>query len=355
MSIDPIRFEFTFDEASLLRYERLAKDGKSGEAWGAATPVTLRLIDEKEFSHQGQMDFVDNVIDRASGTIRGRAVFANATGLFTPGMFGRVRVPGSPAYEALLVPDAAIGTEQARKFVLVVGADNTVSQKYVTLGDVIDELRVIKNGLAGDDRVIVNGLMRARPGGKVTPQAEARPAAAGEVRREQAAMKISHFFIDRPIFASVVSIVFVILGRCRSPRLPVAQYPEIAPPIINVTGQYPGASADTVAATVVAPIEEQINGVENMLYMSSNSTARRPLLDRGDLRSRHQSRYRAGAGAEPRGDRAAAPAAGRAPDRRHRAEELARPDDGRASLLARQVARPAVHLQLRHCSRSRTR
>src|SRR5450631_3793485 len=86
-------------------------------------------------------------------------------------------------------------------------------------------------------------------------------------------MRISHFFIDRPIFASVVSIVFVILGGVAFVRLPIAQYPEIAPPVINVSGQYPGASADVVASTVVAPIEEQINGVENMLYMSSNSTA----------------------------------------------------------------------------------
>jgi hydrophobe/amphiphile efflux-1 (HAE1) family protein len=86
-------------------------------------------------------------------------------------------------------------------------------------------------------------------------------------------MRVSHFFIDRPIFASVISIVFVILGAVAYARLPVAQYPEIAPPIINVTGQYPGASADVVATTVVAPIEEQINGVENLLYLSSNSTA----------------------------------------------------------------------------------
>jgi RND family efflux transporter MFP subunit len=172
MSTDPIRFEFTFDEASLLRYERLTKDSKSGEAWGAATPVTLRLIDEKGFSHQGKMDFIDNTIDRASGTIRARAVFANGAGLFTPGMFGRVRVPASQPYEALLVPDAAVGTEQARKYVLVVAADNTVSQRYVTLGDVIDDLRVIKTGLSGEDRLIVNGMVRARPGGKVTPQVE---------------------------------------------------------------------------------------------------------------------------------------------------------------------------------------
>src|SRR6201996_628901 len=86
-------------------------------------------------------------------------------------------------------------------------------------------------------------------------------------------MRISHFFIDRPIFAAVVSILFVILGGVSFSRLPVAQYPEIAPPIINVSGQYPGASAEVLAATVVTPIEQQINGVENMLYMSSNSTA----------------------------------------------------------------------------------
>src|SRR5216683_3897016 len=86
-------------------------------------------------------------------------------------------------------------------------------------------------------------------------------------------MRISHFFIDRPIFAAVISVVFVIVGAVSFFRLPVAQYPEIAPPIINVTGQYPGASADIVATTVVAPIEEQINGVENMLYVSSNATA----------------------------------------------------------------------------------
>src|SRR2546425_11062711 len=86
-------------------------------------------------------------------------------------------------------------------------------------------------------------------------------------------MRISHFFIDRPIFAAVVSVIFVIVGGVSFSRLPIAQYPEIAPPVINVTGQYPGASAEVVASTVVTPIEQQINGVENMLYVSSNSTA----------------------------------------------------------------------------------
>src|SRR6185436_5876281 len=102
VSIDPVRFEFTFDEASFLRYERL---GNAGKDRGPGIDVAVKLIDESDFAHPGKMDFVDNVIDRTSGTIRGRAVLTNANGVFTPGMFGRVRVPGSAPYETLLLPD----------------------------------------------------------------------------------------------------------------------------------------------------------------------------------------------------------------------------------------------------------
>jgi len=174
VSIDPIRFEFTFDEASFLRYERL---GNAGKDRGPGIDVAVKLIDESDFAHPGKMDFVDNVIDRTSGTIRGRAALANANGVFTPGMFGRVRVPGSAPYEALLVPDTAIGSEQVRKFVLVVDNENVARTKYVTLGQLVGDLRVIKEGVSADDRVIVNGLMRARPGQKVTPQEQGTPPA----------------------------------------------------------------------------------------------------------------------------------------------------------------------------------
>ncbi len=171
VSTNPIYFEFTFDEASYLRYERLAKSATDVTSRNASVKVALKLIDEANFEHEGNVDFVNNVIDAATGTIRARAAFDNANGFFTPGMFGRVRVPGSPPYEGMLVPDAAIGTEQARKFVLTVNADNTVVPKYVTLGQTTsDNLRVIKDGIGPDDRIIVNGLLRARPGQKVTPQ-----------------------------------------------------------------------------------------------------------------------------------------------------------------------------------------
>ena len=185
VSTDPIYFEFTFDEASYLRYERLAKEGGQDVASrNAGVQVALKLIDEKDFDHEGRMDFVDNVIDRSTGTIRGRAVFSNPSAVFTPGMFGRVRVPGSLPYEALLVPDAAIGTEQAQRYVIVIDAQDTARQRYVTPGQLTsDNLRVIKDGIGPDDRIVVSGLMQARPGTKVRPEQQgakpAGPASAG--------------------------------------------------------------------------------------------------------------------------------------------------------------------------------
>jgi multidrug efflux system membrane fusion protein len=182
VSIDPIRFEFTFDEASLLRYERLAREGTTDVTGRGNAAVRLKLIDEPEFSHYGRMDFVDNVIDRSTGTIRGRAQFGNSDDIFTPGMFARVQVPASAPYEALMVPDAAIGTEQVRKFVYVIDKDNIARQRLVRLGQVVDDLRVIKEGVSADDRLIINGLMRVRPGQKVTPEEQQAVPQASAVK-----------------------------------------------------------------------------------------------------------------------------------------------------------------------------
>jgi RND family efflux transporter MFP subunit len=178
VTIDPIRFEFTFDESAYLRYERMNRGKDPASRW-SSMPVKLKLLDEKKFEHDGRMDFVDNAISQTSGTIRGRAVFANPNGLFTPGMFGRIQVAGSAPYQALLVPDAAIGTEQTRKFVMVVDGENVARPHYVTLGPTSGGLRVIKDGLKDDDNVIIDGLMRVRPGVKVTPKEKAPPATAG--------------------------------------------------------------------------------------------------------------------------------------------------------------------------------
>jgi RND family efflux transporter MFP subunit len=177
-SVDPIRFEFTLDEASYLHYARLYQESADAPDRGLTTPVRLKLIDEPTFSHEGRMDFFDNAVDRGFGTVRARAELPNPGAIFLPGMFGRVQVAAAPPKVALLVPDAAVGAEQARKFVLVVDNDNVARPKYVTLGPIVQGLRVITNGLEPDDNVIVNGLVKARAGAKVAPQAANTAAAS---------------------------------------------------------------------------------------------------------------------------------------------------------------------------------
>ncbi len=170
VSIDPIHFVFTASEADFLRYSRLSDQG--GRLSGLTTPypVDVQLMDEEGFDHVGTLDFVDNQIDPNSGTIVARAILPNADGFLVPGVFGRVRLTGSGEFEALLIPDEAVLSDQARKIVMVVDPAGTVSPRPVRLGDLHKGLRVIKEGLSPDDRVIVAGVQRARPGAKVTPQ-----------------------------------------------------------------------------------------------------------------------------------------------------------------------------------------
>lgn len=180
-TVDPIRFEFTMDEASYLRYLNAAsKQAATAANRGMSLPVRLKLIDENDFKHEGKIDFVDNAIDRSSGTIRGRAEFKNPDGKLTPGMFGRIQITTSPPATALLLPDSAIATEQVRKFVYAVSPDSVATPKYVTLGPLVDGLRVIASGLDANDTVVVNGLLRVRPGIKVAPE----QAATGDPKKE---------------------------------------------------------------------------------------------------------------------------------------------------------------------------
>jgi RND family efflux transporter MFP subunit len=157
---DPIRFVFDAPEAALLRYKR--------EAAGARNSlVEIRLQDETEYRWKGRMDFIDNAMDRSSGTIRGRAVLANPGGFIQPGMFGQMRLFASQPFDALLVPDQAIVTDQTRQVVYVVDAAGTVDQKVVVPGRLMEGLRVIRGGLEASDRVVISGVQRARPGRKV--------------------------------------------------------------------------------------------------------------------------------------------------------------------------------------------
>jgi membrane fusion protein, multidrug efflux system len=169
VTVDPINFVFDGAEADFLRYLRLAAAGTRPSSRDVQNPVAVRLADEAEFAHHGRMDFVDNALNPKTGTIRGRAVFENKDGLLTPGFFGRLRLFGGER-EALLVPDAAIASDQSRKIVFTVAEDGTVGTKLVELGPMIDGLRVVRSGLVATDRIVINGLQRARPGQRVSPE-----------------------------------------------------------------------------------------------------------------------------------------------------------------------------------------
>jgi membrane fusion protein, multidrug efflux system len=180
VSIDPIHFVFDGSEADFLRYARLAAAGGRRSSRDAQNPVSVRLADETDYKHPGRMDFVDNVVNPKTGTIRGRAIFDNKDGLLTPGFFGRLRLFGGE-HDGLLVPDGAVASDQSSKIVFTVAEDGTVGTKLVELGPMVDGLRVIRSGLAPTDRIVIDGLQRARPGGKVTAQdgkIEPAPAAA---------------------------------------------------------------------------------------------------------------------------------------------------------------------------------
>ena len=176
VSLDPIHVYFDMDESIYIKNSRLWFEGKRPSSRDTANPVQVILSGETKPSHEGFVDFLDNRLDIGTGTLRGRGLVKNQDLSILPGQFARVRVLGSAPYEALLLPDTAIATDQSRKIVFVVKADNTVEARPVVLGPLDDGLRVIREGLKPDDQVVIDGLQRVRIGAKVTPHP---PAASG--------------------------------------------------------------------------------------------------------------------------------------------------------------------------------
>lgn len=170
VSLDPIYVVFEGDEQVYLKYQTQARLGERPSSRDAANPVRVGLANESGYPHEGRMNFVDNALNPETGTIRGRAVLANPDRLFVPGMFARLQLLGSGRYPATLISDESVGTDQDRRYVLVVKADNTVEYRPVELGEIHDGLRVVERGLQAGERVILGGLQRARPGMTVAPQ-----------------------------------------------------------------------------------------------------------------------------------------------------------------------------------------
>ncbi|WP_062381289.1 multidrug efflux RND transporter periplasmic adaptor subunit MexE [Pseudomonas abietaniphila] len=184
VSTDKVYAYFDADERVFLKYNQLARDGKRG----ATTPVYMGLSNEVENPHLGQMNFVDNQVNPRTGTIRGRAVFDNSKGEYTPGLYARLKLVGSGTYSAMLIKDEAVGTDLGKKFVLVVDKDNKATYRNVDLGPKLEGLRIVRSGLAKDDRIVVSGLQRVRPGSPIdpqdTPMASAETLAALQQQRQ---------------------------------------------------------------------------------------------------------------------------------------------------------------------------
>lgn len=169
VSVDRMYAYFDTDEQTYLKYLQLEQQGTLPSTRYGKNPVYLGLANESDHPHEGYVDFIDNQIDTSTGTIRGRAVFENDNGQFVPGMFARLKLIGSAPYDAILISDKAIATDLKTKFVLVVDDQNTAQYRSIILGEKINGLRIVKSGLTAEDRIVVNGLQRVRPGSPVAP------------------------------------------------------------------------------------------------------------------------------------------------------------------------------------------
>jgi RND family efflux transporter MFP subunit len=180
VSLDPIYASFDADEETFLRYGDLARAGKRASARQSGLPIQMALAGDDAFPREGKMDFLDNQMDPTTGTIGARAIFRNTDLSLTPGLFIRLRLPGTARYRGLLIQDRAIGTDLDKRFVLVVNAKKEIEHRVVTLGPIVDGLRVVRTGLNAGDVVVVNGLQRVRPGAKVEVKAVAMEEEAAE-------------------------------------------------------------------------------------------------------------------------------------------------------------------------------
>jgi multidrug efflux system membrane fusion protein len=215
VSTDKVYAYFDADERLFLKYGQLSRQGQRGQS----TPVYMGLSNEEGNSHLGQMNFVDNQVNPKTGTIRGRAVFDNADGQYTPGLYARLKLVGSAAYAGLLIKDEAVGTDLGKRFVLVIDQDNKAVYRSVDLGPKLEGLRIVRSGLQKDDRIVINGLQRVRPGAVVAPQDApmADPETVATLARQRQAVEAGNQPAS-PSSASVKSPALVKTDAPASPR-----------------------------------------------------------------------------------------------------------------------------------------
>ena len=283
--VNPIKVNFPISEQEYLQASDEIKEHQAtGHAKGEPD-LQLILGDGTTYKYPGHFYRVDREVNIQTGTIEVQGLFPNPDAVLRPGQYAKIRAANKSQLNALMVPQRAVQETQGQYQVAVVGSDNIVSIRTVKPGDRVGSLWIITDGVKPGEHVITQGLQKVKDGMQVIaqddPAAVASPSASGALRRAAirrrarngASVGMSRFFIDRPIVAMVIAIVFVIAGAVMILRLPVAQFPDIVPPKIQTTAIYTGADALTVEQSVATPIEEQVNGAKNMIYMQSISGA----------------------------------------------------------------------------------
>ena len=258
-SVQPVTLATIYKDDHLYTYFKVADNQWLSMLMqqGDSIPrqVSVSLGKDELLTYPAQLDYLSPNVDLNTGTLNIRARLDNPKGLLKSGLYVSITLPYGEQQQAILLPDASIGTDQLGKYIYVVNDSNIVRYRHIETGQLIgDSLRQIRAGITPRERYVTKALMKVRDGLIPKPM-------------------FSKFFIDRPIFATVLALLIVVAGLVTLGILPIAQYPDITPPTVQVSAVYPGANAQTVAQTVGIPIEQQVNGVDGMLYMSSNSSS----------------------------------------------------------------------------------
>ena len=293
-SSDPMWVYFS-DQREPISGIAEATETSSRRAARLGSAFHLRLADGTDYALPGKLNFVDATLDQKSGTLQVRISVPNPDRVLRPGLFVRVTVPAFENPNAIRIPQQAVQELQGMKSVYVVAPDDKAEPRQIAASYRVENDWVVDNGLKPGDRVVIEGIGKLRPGTPVKPVAAVSvagdpmagtPPAAPKNRggRHAAALcattrarspsriqPMFNFFIERPVFSTVIALIMVLVGVLSALDLPIAQYPQVVPPQVTVTTNFPGANADVVAQSVAAPIEQQVNGSQGMLYMASKS------------------------------------------------------------------------------------
>ena len=270
--IDPIKAVVTAGEGPFTDFVSRHPDATERNAYLKSLDFELILGNGEVYPQKGKFYALDRSLDPKTGSIRYYVTFPNPGDILRPGQFGNVRFVADMKKGAMVVPQEAVNELQGSYQVAVVDQNNKVSIRPVKMGERIGAMWEVTEGLKPGDKVVVQGLQKAREGSTVTvkewtPPADALVSQSGPAQRSPNTM--SEFFVRRPIVAIVIAILMTLIGGVCILALPIAQYPQIAPPEIQVQTHYTGADALTIEQSVAAPIEQQMSGVDNMNYMYS--------------------------------------------------------------------------------------